>query len=172
MHWGRTVVAVTHAPLQGRTYHAVKDAGAFLNGQPITTSRTDRLSEAIVSIGDYAVGHDAAAYNRHRLALTAELVPRVERIRMVGAATLDLAFVAEGAIDARVMMSNKPWDTAAGTLPVREAGAHVTDAHGNPHTDQSASTVATTGAIANELATVIQTTNSPNAVQAATANYF
>jgi myo-inositol-1(or 4)-monophosphatase len=76
-----------------------------------------------VSLGDYAVGTDAAKLNEQPLALTAELVPRVERIRMVGAATLDLAFVAEGAIDACIMMSNKPWDTAAGTLMAREAGS-------------------------------------------------
>jgi fructose-1,6-bisphosphatase/inositol monophosphatase family enzyme len=60
-------------------------------------------------------------------------VPRVERIRMIGAATLDLAFVAEGALDACVMMSNKPWDTAAGTLIAREAGAQLYDAQGDPH---------------------------------------
>jgi myo-inositol-1(or 4)-monophosphatase len=166
LHCGRTVVAVTRAPLLGRTYHAIKDNGAFLNGQPITTSHTDSLNEAIVSLGDYAVGTEAATQNQHRLALTAELVPRVERIRMFGAATLDLAFVAEGAIDACIMMSNKPWDTAAGTLMAREAGADVTDAHGNPHTHQSASTIATTPAIARQLGTVIQSTNIPSAQRA------
>ncbi len=132
LHRGRTIVAVTHAPLLGRTYHAIKDNGAFLNGHRITTSDTDSLSAAIVSLGDYAVGHEAGKQNQQRLALTAELVPRVERIRMIGAATLDLAFVAEGALDACIMMSNKPWDTAAGTLIAREAGAHLSDAQGNP----------------------------------------
>jgi myo-inositol-1(or 4)-monophosphatase len=157
---GRAVVAVTQAPLLGRTYHAVQDNGAFLNGQPINTSHTESLDEAIVSLGDYAVGTDAATQNQHRLALTTELVPRVERIRMFGAATLDLAFVAEGAIDACIMMSNKPWDTAAGTLMAREAGAHVTDAHGNPHSHQSAATIAAAPAIADQLATVIRTADS------------
>lgn len=169
MYGGQTVVAVTDAPLLRRRYHAIKDQGAFLNGQRIGVSRTTRLTEAIVSLGDYAVGHDAAALNERRLALTAELVPRVERIRMVGAATLDLAFVAEGALDACVMMSNKPWDTAAGTLIAREAGAHVADAQGEPHTHQSASTVATTPAIADELASVIQSACSPNVLQASLA---
>jgi myo-inositol-1(or 4)-monophosphatase len=156
LHRGSAVVAVTHAPLLGRTYHAVKDQGAFLNGQPISVSRTASLNEAIVSLGDYAVGHDAAAHNRQRLALTAELVTLVERIRMVGAATLDLAFVAEGALDACVMMSNKPWDTAAGALIAREAGALVTAANGEPHAHDSESIVAATPAIADELATVIR----------------
>jgi len=88
---------------------------------------------------------------------------------MVGAATLDLAFVAEGALDACVMMSNKPWDTA-GTLIAREAGAHVVDAHGDPHTHQSASTIATTPGIADELATVIQTAGTRGVLQASSAH--
>lgn len=158
MRTGRTVVAVTHAPLLGKTYHAIEGKGAFLGGQRINASAADSLSGAIVSLGDYAVGHDAGRLNEHRLALTAELVPRVERIRMIGAATLDLAFVAEGALDACVMMSNKPWDTAAGTLIAREAGAQLTDAQGNPHTHKSASTVISAPGIAEQLATVIRNT--------------
>jgi myo-inositol-1(or 4)-monophosphatase len=82
---------------------------------------------------------------------------------MVGAATLDLAFVAEGALDACVMMPNKPWDTAAGVLMAREAGALVTDAHGDPHTHQSESTVAATPAIADQLAAVIKGANALSA---------
>lgn len=156
LHAGRTVVAVTHAPLLAKTYHAIEGKGAFMNGQRIAASATDSLSGAIVSLGDYAVGHDAGSLNAHRLAITTELVPRVERIRMIGAATLDLAFVAEGALDACVMMSNKPWDTAAGTLIAREAGAQLTDAQGNPHTYKSASTIVTAPGIADQLATVIR----------------
>lgn len=162
LHAGRAVVAITHAPLLGKTYHAIEGKGAFVNGQRITTSATDSLSGAIVSLGDYAVGHDAGRLNQHRLALTTELVPRVERIRMIGAATLDLAFVAEGALDACVMMSNKPWDTAAGTLIAREAGARLTDAQGNPHTHSSASTIVTAPGIAEQLATVIRNTEIPS----------
>ena len=162
LHKGVTVLAVTNAPLLGRTYHAIEGKGAFLNGERITASATDSLSAAIVSLGDYAVGHDAGSLNQHRLALTTELVPRVERIRMIGAATLDLAFVAEGALDACVMMSNKPWDTAAGTLIAREAGAQLTDAQGNPHTHKSASTIVTAPGIADQLATVIRNTEVPS----------
>jgi myo-inositol-1(or 4)-monophosphatase len=52
-------------------------------------------------------------------------------------------------------MSNKPWDTAAGALIAREAGALVTDANGDPHAHHSESIVAATPAIGDELATVI-----------------
>ena len=82
---------------------------------------------------------------------------------MIGAATLDLAFVADGSLDACVMMSNKPWDPASGTLLAREAGAHLTDVYGNPHTHRSASTVAAAPAIAHKLAAVIETANATSA---------
>lgn len=153
---GRTVVGVIDAPLLDRTYHAVEGDGAFLNGARIHAGTTDSLNNAIVSLGDYAVGPLAAELNRQRLALTAEFVPRVERIRMIGAAALDLAFVAEGTLDGCVMMSNKPWDTGAGTLIAREAGAVLTDAQGRPHTHRSASTVAATPGIAEQLVTMVQ----------------
>lgn len=153
---GQPVVAVTRAPLLQRTYHATKGGGAYLNGNPITASDTNQLTDAIVSLGDYATGQNAHERNQHRLALTAQLVAHVERIRMFGAATLDLVFVAEGATDAAIIMSNKPWDTAAGTLIAAEAGVSVTDAHGNPHTHQSTATIATTPGIASQLASIIK----------------
>lgn len=155
LHRSRAVAAVIDAPLLGRTYHAIEAKGAFLNNHRINASTTDSLSNAIVSLGDYAVGHQAAELNQQRLALTADLVPRVERIRMIGAATLDLAFVAEGTLDGCVMMSNKPWDTAAGTLIAREGGAILTDAQGDPHTHRSGSTVASAPGIAEQLGTIL-----------------
>jgi myo-inositol-1(or 4)-monophosphatase len=159
LNHGEPIIAITQAPLLDRTYHAIRHHGAFLNGEPITASGTTDLIDAIVSIGDYAVGHNASARNQRRLALTRELVPRVERIRMFGAATLDLAFVAEGATDACIIMSNKPWDTAAGTLIAHEAGATIFDVDANPHTHQSSSTIATASGVAQQLASIIGTAN-------------
>jgi myo-inositol-1(or 4)-monophosphatase len=163
LHHGEPTIALTRAPLLNRTYHAIRHHGAFLNGDPIAASGTTDLVDAIVSMGDYAVGDDASARNQRRLALTAALVPRVERIRMFGAATLDLAFLAEGATDAAIIMSNKPWDTAAGTLIAREAGATTTDANANPHTHQSTSTIATAPGITQQLTGIIETISSSSA---------
>lgn len=59
-------------------------------------------------------------------------------------------------------MSNTPWDTAAGTLIAHEAGATITDANANPHTHQSSSTIATTPGIAQQLASIIETANTPS----------
>lgn len=100
------------------------------------------LGAAIISIGDYAVGEGADDRNRPRLALTAALAANVERVRMFGSAALDLAWVAEGRTDGCVMLSNKPWDTAAGVVIARESGATVTDTDGSAHTAGSRHTVA------------------------------
>jgi len=136
------VLGVIDAPFLASRYHAVRGAGAHLNNAPIHTSNTQHLREAIVAMGDYASGADADTKNRDRLALTRDLAVRVQRIRMLGTAALDLAWLAEGKLDAAIMLSNKPWDTQAGVLLAREAGATVLGRSGEPHTFDSAATVA------------------------------
>jgi myo-inositol-1(or 4)-monophosphatase len=61
---------------------------------------------------------------------------------MLGTAALDLAWLAEGKVDAAVMLSNKPWDTLAGVLLAREAGAFVYGRSGESHDADSTATVA------------------------------
>jgi myo-inositol-1(or 4)-monophosphatase len=135
-------LGVIELPFLGDRYAAAKGYGARLNGERIRVSETADLEAAVVAIGDYAVGEDAEAMNRPRLALTHELAARVQRVRMFGSAAIDLAWVAAGRIDANVMLSNKPWDTAAGVLIAREAGATVIDIDGSPHTMKAGSTIA------------------------------
>jgi myo-inositol-1(or 4)-monophosphatase len=72
-------------------------------------------------------------------------------VRMFGSAAIDLAWVADGRIDANVMLSNNPWDTTAGTLIAREAGAAVVDIDGSTHTVQSSATIAASPAIIADL---------------------
>jgi myo-inositol-1(or 4)-monophosphatase len=139
---GRPVLAVIDAPFLGQRYHAVEGHGAFEGTRRLAVSTTSRLRDAVVAIGDYAVGHGADRKNQAHLATTVQLTPNVHRIRMLGTAALDLAWVGAGYLDASITLSNHPWDTAAGVLIAREAGARVTDAHGNPHNFGSAATIA------------------------------
>ena len=150
--FGEPIVAVTHIPALNSTYHAIRGGGTFRNSQPVQVRNTTDLRHAIISISDYATGPDADTKNQRRLAITKALIPAVERIRMFGAATIDLAFVAAGLTDAAILDTNKPWDTAAGVLLAREAGATVTDLAGNPHTATAASTLAAAPVIAAQLA--------------------
>ncbi|SES12620.1 inositol monophosphatase family protein [Actinokineospora terrae] len=152
----RPVVAVIDLPALHMHYTAVSGAGAYSAHGRMSTSTTTSLADSFVSLGDYAVGTDAEYKNRDQLAITTRLADRVERIRMFGSAAIDLAWVAEGRTDATVILSNNPWDTAAGILIATEAGALVTDITGQPHNFQSTTTVAATPGIANELARLLR----------------
>jgi myo-inositol-1(or 4)-monophosphatase len=152
----RTVIGVISLPYLDLHYSAVLGGGAFVNGKKLEASKTAELSKSIVAIGDYALGDDAAEKNRQRIALTAELAARVERVRMFGSAAHDLAWLAEGRVDGAVVMSNKTLDLAAGILIAREAGALVMDSSGDEHTMDSANTIAAAPGIADELLSLVQ----------------
>lgn len=144
---GEPVVAAIIAPFLDLRYVAAKGHGAFGNDVQLHVSKATDLAEAIVSIGDYAVGDKADQKNERRIRLTTLLAARVERVRMFGSAALDLAWAAEGRTDAAVILANKPWDTAAGVLLAREAGALVVDATGGRHSFTSAETIASSPGI-------------------------
>ena len=135
-------LGVIDFPFLDLRYAAAEGAGAVANGAAIRVSEVGGLGDAIVAFGDYAVGEDAEERNRPRLALTRELAARVQRVRMFGSAAIDLAWVAHGRVDAMIMLSNNPWDTAAGVIIAREAGATVIDLDGSPHTMTAQATIA------------------------------
>jgi myo-inositol-1(or 4)-monophosphatase len=154
---GHPVVGVIDLPFLGPRYSAVQGRGAYAGGvRRLHTSRTSRLEEAIVAMGDYAVGTRASERNRLRFAITEALASQVERIRMFGSAVIDLAWVAEGKLDASIMLSNKPWDTAAGVLLAREAGARVLDCSGVEHDASSTATIAATASLTDAVLQLIQ----------------
>lgn len=138
----RPVLGVIDLPFLGCRYSAAEGNGAHANGEPIHASTTTRISEAVVAMGDYAVGEESEEKNRDRFALTRRLATNMQRVRMHGSAAIDLAWLAEGRVDAVVMLANKPWDTAAGVIIAREAGAVVVDRDGAPHSVDAKATVA------------------------------
>lgn len=152
----RCVLGVVDLPFMGARYHAAEGGGAYCGSRKIRASSTRDLSAAIVSIGDYAVGTDAHVRNKQRLAITERLAGRVQRIRMWGTAALDLVWVAEGKTDACVILSNNPWDTSAGVVVAREAGACVVSASGSTHDIDSGETIAVTSDLLPELLPLIQ----------------
>lgn len=139
---GRSVLGVIDLPFLGGRYSAAEGNGAHEDGELITVSTTERIGDAVVALGDYAVGAGADEKNRLRFALTQRLGTEAQRIRMHGSAAIDLAWLSAGRIDALVMLANKPWDTAAGVVIAREAGALVVDRDGSPHTFDSGATIA------------------------------
>ncbi|NBE81655.1 inositol monophosphatase family protein [Micromonospora rubida] len=163
VHRDDAVLGVIELPFLGSRYAAARGDGASLNGQSIKASTVEDLSEAIVAIGDYAVGPDASAKNRLRLALTARLAEKAQRVRMTGSAALDLAWLAEGRIDAALTLSNHAWDMAAGVAIAREAGASVVDRDGTSHDALSAMTIAAAPALSDTLLTLLAKADSQQA---------
>jgi myo-inositol-1(or 4)-monophosphatase len=127
-------------PLKER-YVAIRGQGATLNGERIQVRPTQNLTDAVVATGDYSVSPDTSI-SQLQLAITSQLARRAQRVRMVGSAAIDLAWLASGRFDATIMLSNKPWDTAAGVIIAREAGAEVVDKDGSHHDLRSSGTVA------------------------------
>lgn len=139
---GTPILAGISLPLLRERYLAERGKGATLNGQPLRVSNISQLNEAMVGLGDFAVGTGSEEKNRIRFALMQTLAPQVLRIRMLGSAAVQLAWLAAGRLDISIILSNKAWDVQAGVLLAREAGAVVFDGDGSEHTTASRYTLA------------------------------
>jgi myo-inositol-1(or 4)-monophosphatase len=131
-HWGvsialaqgdRVIAGVVHDPVKAETFIAGAGTGAHLNGAPIRVSQGVPLSHALLATGVPAGGR--VTYLSHSMRDIEGLMPECAGIRRWGAATLDLAYVAAGRIDAYWERNLGPWDVAAGLLLVTEAGGDV-----------------------------------------------
>jgi myo-inositol-1(or 4)-monophosphatase len=151
-----STVAVISLPYLDVTYTAAQGQGAFRDGKRIGASGATALADAMISIGDFAIGVNARTKNRARLDFMTDVGARAQRIRMLGSAAIDLAWVADGKLEATVILSNNPWDTMAGVLLVREAGGLVLDHHGRDHTVDSASTIAVCAGLRTEIIEALQ----------------
>jgi myo-inositol-1(or 4)-monophosphatase len=121
---GELRAGVVHAPELGHTFTAAAGGGCFLNGAPIAVSDTAELADSILATGfayrcDEVKDHNFD--NFHALGFASA------GLRRMGAAALDLAYVAAGRLDGFWEMHLNAWDVAAGALLVREAGGRVTD---------------------------------------------
>jgi myo-inositol-1(or 4)-monophosphatase len=120
-----TVGSIIHLPMSNETFTATIGQGAFLNGKPIHVSSVSTLGKAIAHIGDFAKGNDHQA-TRERIDDTLALATSVYRVRMIGSAATDLAYLACGRADLLVNHATSPWDIEAGRLLLEEAGGKAT----------------------------------------------
>ena len=120
------VLGVVHDPMGEETFVAERGRGAILNGRPISVSDTDEPIRALIATG--------FPYDRAEMPETLELFGRfaaaTRGMRRLGSTALDLCFVASGRLDGYYMRGVRPWDLAAGSLIVREAGGKLTDYRG------------------------------------------
>ena len=114
-------VGVIYDPLRDEIFTAEEGKGAFLNGEQIHVSQRSHFHEAILSVG-FSKTKETIERGLHDFQI---LVHQARKLRMMGSAALDLAYVAAGRMEAYIESRVRLWDIAAGVLLVKEAGGHV-----------------------------------------------
>ncbi len=150
------VLGVVYHPTQDELFSGERGAGAFLNGKRLHVSQTAALDHALVSTG---FPYDRVTNpQQNNLAQFARVTRRAQGVRRGGSAALDLAYVAAGRLDGHWERGLQPWDVAAGSLLVEEAGGRLSNLQNEPWSWTGAWIVATNGLIHEELLEVIRKT--------------
>jgi myo-inositol-1(or 4)-monophosphatase len=123
----KPVWGCVYQPLLDEFFHAAKDEGAYLNGKPIFVSHEKQLAKSLIVIG---LPYRKNKLYRELLTGLNRLAPITYAIRHMGAAALDLAYLADGRMDGIFFEGLEWWDVAAGMLLIKEAGGKVTDFEG------------------------------------------
>jgi len=146
---GERVAAVVYDPTRDELFSAEKGAGASLNGKQIHVSKVARLNECLVATG-------FPSHKRHKnpnIFFYHQITLHTHGVRRAGSAALDLCYVACGRFEGFWEFNLNPWDTAAGTLIVEEAGGKVTRFDGSPFQIDSRETLASNGIVHEALIT-------------------
>ncbi|WP_137895572.1 inositol monophosphatase family protein [Ramlibacter sp. 2FC] len=119
---GKIEQAVIYDPSRNDLFTATKGRGAYLNERRIRVSKRTQLNESLVSTGfPFRKGDNFKLYLR----MMADVMQRTAGLRRPGSAALDLAYVAAGFTDGFFETGLQPWDVAAGSLLVTEAGGLI-----------------------------------------------
>jgi myo-inositol-1(or 4)-monophosphatase len=124
---GEIVAGLVYDPVRDEMYSAEKGLGAYVNDRRLRVSARRQLAEAVIGTGmPFGARGDRPGY----LATLTSVMNATSGVRRIGAAALDLAYVAAGRFDGFWEFGLSPWDIAAGLLLVREAGGYVSDLSG------------------------------------------
>ena len=122
MQKGVVTQAVVYDPSRDELFTASRGRGAYLNGRRIRVSKRLRIEESLIGTGfPFRKLHMLDGY----LAMMRVVMERAAGLRRPGAAALDLAYVAAGRLDGFFELGLAPWDAAAGSLLITEAGGMV-----------------------------------------------
>lgn len=149
---GKVVVGQVLNPILKEHFEAVKGQGAFLNGMPINVSQTRALKESLL-----ATGFPYTIYKDHEEAIDifTRMIISAQGVRRPGAASIDLCYVASGIFDGFWEQGLNPWDTAAGSLIVSEAGGLLSDYKGEAYSPYKKTIVAANPDIFKEMLKVL-----------------
>lgn len=121
------VLGVVYYPFQDELFYAEKGKGAYLNDEKIEVSKQENIEDSVVCF--------CHAPEKETVETMSKVFRRIKLVnttlRQIGAAALELSYVACGRVEAFLMIKLNPWDVAAGAVIVREARGEVTDFDGN-----------------------------------------
>ena len=148
-----TVFGLVLSPMTRELFTAVKGEGASLNGRQIEVSTSMAVSESFLVTGfPYNLRDDFDPL----MIRFSKCLRAAQGVRRLGSAAIDLCFIACGRFDGFWEQNLKPWDTAAGELIAREAGAIVTDFSNQPFTIYKKEILATNGRIHKEMLSLLE----------------
>jgi len=150
---GEVVVVAVYQPLLDEMFTAIRGRGAFLNGQPLRVSGQARLDQAFLATG---FPYDIRRSRRTNIDHFTNFATRCLAVRRAGAAALDLAYVAAGRFDGFWELKLRPWDIAAASLLIEEAGGRITGMAGRPWRLSVRDVVASNGLVHDEMLAVLR----------------
>jgi myo-inositol-1(or 4)-monophosphatase len=144
----QVVAGVVYNPFMGEMFTAVRGRGAFLNDAPIRVSTLEDIGDSLVATG---FPYDKAVSEKNNIREFNRIITRIQGIRRMGSAAIDLSYVACGRLDGYWEGKLKSWDMAAGSLIVEEAGGRVTRYDGGMFHPEFPEIAASNGKIHNQL---------------------
>ena len=151
---GEPVVGAIYDPLKDEMFFGAKGQGATLNGLPIRVSLVTELIQALLATGfSYDINERAHAFRLFEAFSNAS-----QGVRRDGSASLDIAWVAAGRLDAYFERPVNAWDIGAGVVIAREAGATVTALDGGPYRLHEREVCCTNGVLHEQVVQLISKT--------------
>ncbi len=151
---GQVVVAAIYAAALGELFTAARGEGAWRNGRPMRVSRVPDVAQSLVATGFLPSVRD----DLHNVDEFVAFLRCSQAVRRPGSAALDLAFVACGRFDGFWEYGLAPWDVAAGSLLVTEAGGTVSNLDGSRFDVAGKGILATNGLVHGEMQDVLAST--------------
>jgi len=155
LEWlGEIVLGCVYDPNRDELFTAVRGKPARLNGRLIRVSERRRLDQSLLATG---FPYDVQTSSINNLDHFVRFAKTARAVRRAGSAALDLCYLAMGRFDGFWELKLHPWDTAAGTLIVKQAGGRVTDFRGKPYSIYSENLLASNNAIHSQMIRVLAT---------------
>jgi len=150
---GEIILGLVFDPIRQEQFQAVKGQGATLNGKAIHASKTTDTSKALLATG---FPYDRREKMDFYLSFYKAFMMTCHGVRRNGSAALDLCYVASGRLDGFWQFGLYAWDTAAGSLMIREAGGRMSDFSGKEFSVWGEETLASNSLLHPEILHILQ----------------